>query len=121
MMLDGEINSSDYKSIKLRYDDINTTLIREQASLELGKVDCATKILGSFNLLRHLDKFYLEASVEIKQKLVGLIFPEKLIFENDRVQTPKMNEIVSLIMLENKELDAIKKDRRKIFLFNPLK
>ncbi len=49
MMLDGEINSSDYKSIKL-YDDINTTLIREQASLELDKVDCATKILGSFSI-----------------------------------------------------------------------
>ena len=46
---------------------------------------------------------------------MGLIFPEKLIFENDRVQTPKMNEIVSLIMLENKELDAIKKGSKKNF------
>ena len=38
-----------------------------------------------------------------------------MIFENDRVQIPKMNEIVSLIMLENKELETIKKGSKKNF------
>jgi hypothetical protein len=41
----------------------------------------------------HLDKFYVEASVNIKQKIVGLNFPEKLIFEDGRIQTPKVNEV----------------------------
>jgi hypothetical protein len=69
----------------------------------------------SFNLLKQLDKFYDKASLDIKQKLVGLIFPEKLIFENDRLQTPKVNEMGSLIILENKHLETIKKGTKKNF------
>lgn len=115
MMLDGEIDSSEYKAIKSRYDEINTTLIRQRASLELDKVDYSSKIQKSFNLLKHIDKFYSEASVDIKQKIVCLMFPEKLIFKNDRLQTPKMNEVLSWIMLENNELEEIKKGSIKNF------
>ena len=115
MMLDGEISSGEYKSVKSRYDDVNTTLLKRRASLDIDQVDYSSKVCSSFNLLRHLDKFYNEASVDVKQKLVGLIFPEKLIFENGRVQTPKTNELVSYIMLENNELGAIKKGLNKNF------
>ena len=115
MMLDGELDSSEYRVVKSNYENANTTLLRIRASLELDKVDYGSKVNGSFNLLKHIDKFYNEARVDVKQKLVGLIFPEKLIFENDRFQTPIMNEIVSLIMLENKELETIKKGTKKNF------
>jgi hypothetical protein len=115
MMLDNEIQSSEYKEIKLAYEDINTTLLRERASLEIDKVDYSTKINGSFNLLMHLNKFYAEASVDIKQKIVGLNFPEKLIYEDGRVQTPKMNEILALIMLEDRKLGPEKKGQQKNF------
>lgn len=59
--------------------------------------------------------FYNEATVDIKQKAGVFDFRWKLIFENDRVQTPKMNEIVSLIMLEHKELETMKKESKKNF------
>ena len=62
-----------------------------------------------------MDKFYKEANLDIKQKLVGLIFTEKLIFANSQLQTPKMNAIVSLIMLGSKELAATKKGQKKNF------
>ena len=115
MMLDGELDSSEYRVVKSNYENANTTLLRIRASLELDKVDYGSKVNGSVNLLKHIDKFYNEARVDVKQKLVGLIFPEKLIFENDRFQTPIMNEIVSLIMLEHKELGTIKKGTKKKF------
>lgn len=83
--------------------------------MELDKVDYSSKIQKSFNLLKHIDKFYSEASVDIKQKIVCLMFPEKLIFKNDRLQTPKMNEVLSWIMLENNELEQIKKGSIKNF------
>jgi hypothetical protein len=102
MMLDSAIDPSEYKIIKGKYEEMNTTLLRDRASLEIDKVNYSSKIQGCFNLLMHLDKFYAEASVDIKQKIVCLNFPEKLIYENGQFQTPKMNEVLSLIMLENK-------------------
>ena len=77
MMLDVEIVAGEYRAIKSRYEQWNTTLLKDWASLEIDKIDYTSKINGSFNLLRHVDKFYKEATVEIKQKLVGLIFPKK--------------------------------------------
>jgi site-specific DNA recombinase len=115
MMLDGQLDSAEYREIKSRYDEANTTLLKQQASLEINKVDYIAKINKSFNLLKNVDRFYDEASIDIKQKLLCLIFPGKLIFENERVQTPKLNEIVSLIMLKNKELETIKKGSKKNF------
>jgi hypothetical protein len=89
MMLDGEIDTGEYLGINQDMNRANTTLLKERESLETDKIDSASKINGSFNFLRHVRKFYAEANVEIKQKLVGLILHEKLIFENNRVQTQR--------------------------------
>lgn len=70
-------NLFEYKAIRPKFETENTTLLQERASLETDKADYSSMINGSFNLLKHLDKFYDEASVEIKQKTVGLNFPEK--------------------------------------------
>jgi hypothetical protein len=76
MMPDGEIESSENKAIKSRYEDKNITLFKERASID--KVDFNAKIHGCFNLLTHLDKLYAESSVEVKQKIVVLNFPQKI-------------------------------------------
>ena len=43
MMLDGEIESSEYKGIKSRFDMANSTLLRQRASSEMDKVDYLPK------------------------------------------------------------------------------
>jgi hypothetical protein len=80
MMLDGVLDSSEYRTIKSKYDSANTTLLRERASFELDRGNYLNKINSGFNLLKHLDKFYNKASVDMKQKLVGLMFPENFDF-----------------------------------------
>jgi hypothetical protein len=62
-MLDGEIDSSDYKSIKGKYDQANVELFLEQSSPEINKLDYTAKIHGSFNLLTHLHKFILKRAL----------------------------------------------------------
>ncbi len=57
-------------------------------------------------LLTHLDLYYEETSTEIKQKLLGSIFPEKLVFENGKYRTTKINEAIALISGYKKEFDV---------------
>jgi hypothetical protein len=83
--------------------------LREAASLELDQGDYALKINGCFNLLSQLNKFYANANVEVKRRILYLNFPEKLIYENGKVQTPKMNEILALIMLKDSDLENKKR------------
>jgi site-specific DNA recombinase len=119
MMLDTEMDMSEYRSIKSEYEQKNKTLFLKRASLELEKVDYRKSIQGSFNLLRDLEKFYSKASVDIKQKLVGLMFTEKLIFQKDGFRTPKMNEVLSLIMMNDNNLQTQKKGSKKNLRFSP--
>ena len=115
MMVDGAIEPSEYRAVKARFEEEETHLLRQKMILDLDKVDYSRKVADSFNLLRHLDKFYHQADVSTKQKLVCLNFPEKLIFKNGRVQTPRMNEVLSLITLVDSKLENKKRDNEKNF------
>jgi site-specific DNA recombinase len=115
MMVDGAIEPAEYRTIKSRYEELGTKLLRQKTILDLDKVDYSNKIAGSFNLLRNLDKFYNQADVTTKQKIVSLNFPEKLVFENGRVQTPRMNEVLALISVNTNKLGNKKRDNEKKF------
>ncbi len=65
-------------------------------------------------LLSDLDFYYEEASLEVKRKLIGSIFTEKLVFENGSYRTTKVNEAVELIGQFQRELGN-KKDGRFSF------
>ena len=56
-------------------------------------------------LLSNLSGFYLNASVVIKQKLLGSIFPAKLHFREDSYRTTPLNPALALILQKNKVLE----------------
>src|SRR5690606_20073515 len=104
MMLDDQIDPTEYKAIKNRYDKLNISLTRERTAFELTDGNFMEHLKGGFNLLKRVDKYFVEANPTVKQKIVGLIFEEKLIFENGKCRTPKFNPLVELIILNNSEL-----------------
>ena len=56
-------------------------------------------------LLSNLSGFYNNASVEIKQKLLGSIFPAKLHFRENSYRTTLLNPALALILQKNKVLE----------------
>lgn len=56
-------------------------------------------------LLSNLSGFYMNASVEIKQKLLGSIFPAKLHFRENSYRTTPLNPALALILQKNKGLE----------------
>jgi hypothetical protein len=65
-------------------------------------------------LLSNLSGFYQTASVEIKQKLLGSIFPAKLHFREDSYRTTPLNAALALILQKNKGLEN-EKTGQKLF------
>jgi site-specific DNA recombinase len=57
---------------------------------------------SGINLLTNLNKFYHSADIDIKQQLIGSIFPEKLVFAGGKVRTARINEVLRLILLNDK-------------------
>ena len=49
------------------------------------------------SLLSNVDQYYNTATLDNKQKMLGLMFPEKLVFSNNSFQTVTPNEILTLL------------------------
>lgn len=113
LMLDAEITSKEYNQIKAKFEKENRDLLNQKLELSSGKDDYSEYVGMSCNFIRFMDSNYAKAPLEIKRNIIGSIFPGKLIFENSEYRTTRVNEVVSLICLNNSELGAKKEGQPK--------
>ena len=73
-------------------------------------------------LFKNLDIFYEKASIEVKVKLLGSYFTDKLYFEKNSLRTPQFNHAITLLCkynkgfqrLENKKGDSFSRVSRSV-------
>ena len=63
-----------------------------------------------FSILKNLRKYYDNLDLEGKQQFIGLIFPEKFVFENNQFRTKHLRPAVLLICLKIKGIGGYKKE-----------
>ena len=78
---------------------------------ELNSTDSGFKEYTNYgvSLMSNLKQYYCSASLENKQKMLGLIFPEKLVYSNYTFQTVESNEILTLLCNGGKGFSDYKK------------
>lgn len=59
---------------------------------------------------KNIEKAYPEASLDIKQELIGSIFTNKLFFEENQVRTTKLNNVIGWFSIAARILREPKKD-----------
>ncbi len=97
MMLDNEIDGKEYREIKNQYETIIDGLTRKRVQVSLVD-DEYKKYLDFFAfLLKNLDRSYEEVDLADKQRMISLIFPEKLIFKNNGFRTKRVRKILERI------------------------
>ncbi len=112
MMLDGEFSASDYKEMKVEIETELDKLNREKTQFRQGIENYDSKIDDCLDLILNLDKYYVSKNTEIKQKIIGSMFPEKLTFENNEYRTPKTNDAVALFCPTDKDLRGNKNGKK---------
>jgi site-specific DNA recombinase len=115
MRLDGEFDIAGYKEMKVALEETINDLIRKKATLSAPLEDYEKYIRHAVTIVRDLGTFY-EGLKDLASRdlLVGSIFPEKLIFENQKYRTTRINEAVRLICLIHKELENKKADEKNL-------
>ena len=106
MYLDGEIDPKDYRQMKQRYEKERTQLQLELADLKSTNSDFKKHLDSAIDFLLNVENFYLKASWEIKKKILGSIFPKKLIFDGQKTRTNGLNEALALILLDIKHIQG---------------
>lgn len=111
LMLDGALEASDYKEIKKQLEPEIDKLVRERMQLSLMDSDFKNYLKTGYTIIKNMDFYYEKSRVGDKQRLVGLIFPEKVVFEKNNYRTNSINKAISLICLNSAELMGDKKEK----------
>lgn len=97
LLLSGEIEPSDYRTIKMDYEKKIIGL--EARLMELSKETNNIEPLlnKAISTLSNLDELYEKGDNKAKREIIGSIYPEKLVFDGFHYRTARLNEAVELI------------------------
>lgn len=109
-MLDGEFSASEYKEMKHEIETELEKMNRDESQYSEGLDNYDERIDDCLELLLNLGKYYKTKNTEIKQKIIGSVFPEKLVFENNEYRTTKLNDVVVLICPTDKGLSKKRRE-----------
>jgi hypothetical protein len=97
MLADRQIAVADYNQSKMRYEEQITIKQMELSEIKIMDNNFLKYMEFTVMLIEKLDLFYELAPVNIKQRIVVSIFPEKLILKDKKYRTTKTNEVIEQI------------------------
>jgi hypothetical protein len=107
--MDGVINAEQYKNMYQRTtDNMRETESKIEQLRSINKTKVEAQLNYSINLINNIDKFMEAAPVEVKIKLIGSIFSEKIEFDGKNYRTNSYNQVLDLIYQQTKELQGCK-------------
>jgi site-specific DNA recombinase len=117
LMLDGEMTMLEYREMKTTVEMQIDKLEREYIQLPNAETDYQQYVDFGLNIFENLPYFWQNGNVVTKQRLVGSLFPEKLIFSKSEVRTKKVNEALLYISPQIRDLAANKNGIESEFCF----
>lgn len=108
--MDDEIDSISYKKMKSTIEEKFNELHKKRIELGAGKIVVDKQITFATSLLLDLKGCYAKSDTETKQRLIGSIFPEKIVFDGEKYRTTKTNELLAILTNDSK---AFKKSENK--------
>jgi site-specific DNA recombinase len=103
-LIDGIIQQDAYQRKHPQLIAELTQLEEQKGSTKSNKGEAKTKLERGINFLINAKDTYKQASIIDKQRLISSIFPEKLEFANNKCRTFRMNDLLSLMSLNNSDL-----------------
>ena len=102
--LSGSFCASEYTQLNKRLQDKKNDLVMQHATVNKLPADFNNYISYSCGLIQNLSSYYANAQPSVQNKLIGLIFPEKITFTGSQYKTTKTNEVFNLICVVGKGL-----------------
>ena len=104
LMLDGDITPNDYKTIKTNYEEKITELSRKKILCSSSEKTIIQQLEFGLGTLKNLTNYYKSVDINTKQCIISSIFAKKIIFEENQYRTPIFNEVINLILRDDRGL-----------------
>ena len=106
-----DLDKHDYKRIKESLSRECAELRSKIAELKAAESGYQEYCRYGFSLLSNMGHYYRTANIENRQKMLGLIFPEKLVYDNHTFQTMQPSEVLDLLCNGGKGFSDGKKEK----------
>ena len=103
LMLDGELDASDYRSIKAKIEPEIERLVRKHILSKEKNPEEQEMMEFGFYFLSNMTELFAAAGLEVKHQIIGSMFPEKLVFENNELRTNIEDGIIPLLLNATKD------------------
>ena len=107
--LDGELPAANYTQLVKKLDQDIAKLSQKQKELNRTKDDFNKDLVSGVQAVFNLRDLYLKSDITDKRRIIGSIFPRKFIFEENKVRTEEMNEVIRWIAKNSRAFRSIKK------------
>lgn len=119
--LDGHITGRAYTDLKKVVDEDLFRLTQIEQELKQMKNNFTIDLSKGIDAVFNIRNIYDRSDIEGKQRVIGSIFPRKFVFEENKVRTEDINEVVRWVMNSGKALLKTKKGQPKSkFQLSPL-
>lgn len=113
--LSDEISAQDYTELKQVLEELITELKVQISENKEQKDGLKEQIKNAILIIPKLLERYRNSGVQEKKKLIGSIFPEKFVFQNNKVRATELNEVFALILNYTKGFTKQKSGQNEYF------
>lgn len=116
--MNGDLDVETHKRITNRYSKNKALLISQKSSIDENSVNFKINVIDGLNVLQSLPDIFRNADRDMKLKILGSIFNEKVVFDGTDYRTPKFNAVLDLLFSNSNgygELSTKKADKTVSF------
>jgi len=100
--VDGRISMEEYEKNKKRYSERVEILKQELAEIKMVQPEFEKYLNSGFNMLKGVKTHFKTQGIDQQQQIIGSMYPELMTFEDGRLRTGKINEVVQLVATFNR-------------------
>ena len=99
LLADGTLAPREFMPMKQRYSSEKVLTEKKLNEFRTVKSNLNQSLEKGIGVLENIDRMYDRADLAGKQQILGSIFPEDLTFDGEKCRTPRINEVLRLILL----------------------
>jgi site-specific DNA recombinase len=111
--IDGNVTYENYDEMNKNHSSSITSLKADLAILTEKDTAQMQFLKRGFNLISDISQSYKSYPHVVKEKVIGSIFPEKMIFDGIKLRTVKINKAVSIFNLKINGLEVGEKRKSR--------
>ncbi len=113
LLADGEMSKADFIEAKKRYESIINKLSVERNQFNMAESELGEYLKWGLSMMENIKGHYELSNIDVKQKIIGSMYPENFTFSKGRLRTNRINELLVSIQATSAAFEQKKTEQHQ--------